>query len=72
MFVLMDNYNTFPYLILQRNSIVRKQFILLFYKIRPNLKTKSPSLDIYCFIQQVWTQKCTVLKASVDVNISYY
>ena len=24
------------------------------------------------FIQQVWTQKCAVQKASVDVNISYY
>ena len=23
-------------------------------------------------IQQVWTQKCAVQKASVDVNISYY
>jgi len=22
--------------------------------------------------KQVWTQKCAVLKASVDVNISYY
>jgi len=28
----------------------------------------------YCFfcIKQVWTQKCAVQKASVDVNISYY
>jgi hypothetical protein len=24
------------------------------------------------FIKQVWTQKCAVQKASVDVNISYY
>ena len=23
-------------------------------------------------LQQVWTQKCAVQKASVDVNISYY
>jgi hypothetical protein len=30
--------------------------------------------DIYVFItiKQVWTQKCAVQKASVDVNISYY
>jgi hypothetical protein len=27
--------------------------------------------DIF-FIKQVWTQKCAVQKASVDVNISYY
>jgi hypothetical protein len=26
----------------------------------------------FFFIKQVWTQKCAVQKASVDVNISYY
>jgi hypothetical protein len=26
----------------------------------------------YFIILQVWTQKCAVQKASVDVNISYY
>ena len=26
----------------------------------------------YVLIKQVWTQKCAVQKASVDVNISYY
>ena len=25
-----------------------------------------------CLLLQVWTQNCIVLKASVDVNISYY
>jgi hypothetical protein len=27
---------------------------------------------IFLIYKQVWTQKCSVLKASVDVNISYY
>ena len=27
---------------------------------------------LYFYIIQVWTQKCAVQKASVDVNISYY
>jgi hypothetical protein len=27
---------------------------------------------IFLYIQQVWTQKCAVQKASVGVNISYY
>ena len=26
----------------------------------------------FFFKEQVWTQKCAVQKASVDVNISYY
>ena len=29
-------------------------------------------LYFYIYIIQVWTQKCAVQKASVDVNISYY
>ena len=30
-------------------------------------------IALYFFVnQQVWTQKCTVQKASVNVNISYY
>ena len=28
--------------------------------------------DYYFLTLQVWTQKCAVQKASVDVNISYY
>jgi hypothetical protein len=34
----------------------------------------TPSANIDCFLifKQVWTQKCAVQKASVDVNISYY
>jgi hypothetical protein len=28
--------------------------------------------DLYIIFEQVWTQKCAVQKASVDVNISYY
>ena len=33
--------------------------------------TTNPSSSIL-YIKQVWTQKCAVQKASVDVNISYY
>ena len=28
--------------------------------------------NIFLLFKQVWTQKCAVQKASVDVNISYY
>ena len=42
-------------------------FIKLFYKFQ-NYKIKF----IFFKVQQVWTQKCAVQKASVDVNISYY
>ena len=31
-----------------------------------------PTEMFICNILQVWTQKCAVQKASVDVNISYY
>ena len=33
-------------------------------------KKKMNNISLYTL--QVWTQKCAVQKASVDVNISYY
>jgi hypothetical protein len=30
------------------------------------------NMIVILYIIQVWTQKCAVQKASVDVNISYY
>ena len=33
--------------------------------------TKGTKVIIF-LLEQVWTQKCAVRKASVDVNISYY
>ena len=46
-------------------------------KIIKNKEVKNPKLLFVLFYVlfitiQVWTQKCAVQKASVDVNISYF
>ena len=47
------------------------------FKIRGQQPVISPIINLLLYKTsvawgQVWTQKCAVQKASVDVNISYY
>jgi hypothetical protein len=54
------------------NNILNTLFIFINDQLIDWSTTNSEKRVIYIITKQVWTQKCAVQKAIVDVNISYY